>query len=274
MRVGQVAKQSTYPLWGGIDGFDPKRGSAEVVSYYLAVGAIVGVVLGVVIGVLIAMAGVPTGASTIAGAAVLVGSLVVAAVGYSQAGVDESHLLDLALLDDDNAPRAESLVEGISASIGLEPPNVFLLDEPQINALAIQGPDRAGAVVVTSGALELLTRLELEALLARELVKIRSGEVGFEAKVRAFRRVVGRFWPGAVPTVYTHAMLGRDIAADVGALTATRFPPALISLMLKAEEIKVQPTADPKRRLFGPFWFIPELRDVVTAERLTEISEF
>ncbi|MDA8385505.1 MAG: hypothetical protein M0Z88_04495, partial [Actinomycetota bacterium] len=97
-----MAKQSTYPLWGGIDGFDPKRGSAEVASYYLAVGAIVGVVLGVVIGVLIAIAGVPTGASTIAGAAVLVGSLVVAAVGYSQAGVDESHLLDLALLDDDN----------------------------------------------------------------------------------------------------------------------------------------------------------------------------
>ncbi|MDA8261981.1 MAG: hypothetical protein M0Z47_04030 [Actinomycetota bacterium] len=274
MRVEHVAKQSTYPLWGGIEGFDPKRGAAEVASYYLAVGAIAGVVLGVLIGVLLALVGVPGGASTIAGVVVIVASLVVAVVGYSQAGADETRLLDLTPMDDDSAPRAESLVEGISATIGLEPPNVYLLDEPQINALALQGPGRTGAVVVTSGALELLTRLELEALLARELVKIRSGEVGFEAKVRAFRRVVGRFWPGAVPTVYTRAMLGRDIAGDVGALTATRFPPALISLLQKAEEIKVQPTSDPKRRLFGPFWFIPELRDVVTAERLTEISEY
>ncbi len=269
-----VAKQSTYTLWGGLEGFDPKKGAAEVVSYYVAVGGVAGVVLGVVIGVLLAAAGVPGGVAGFAGVVILVASLVIALVGYSQAGGDETRLLDLTPLDADSAPRAESLVEGISATIGLEPPGVYLLDEPQVNALALQGPGRSGAVVVTSGALELLTRLELEALLARELVKIRSGEVAFEAKVRSFRRVVGRFWPGAVPTVYTRAMLGRDIAGDVGALTATRFPPALISLLQKAEQIKVQPATDPKRRLFGPFWFIPELREVVTSERLTEISEF
>ena len=269
-----MAKQSTFKIWGGVESFDPKKGAVEVLSYYLMASGITGVVLGAAIGSLIAAVGVPDNVSALIGVAIFAAALLVGFSLYLQSGGDETEMLDLVELDNSSAPRLTSLVEGITASIGIDMPPVYLLEEPQINATCIVAPGRLGAVVVTSGALELLTRLELEAVLARELVRLRSGEVVFEARLRSFRRTMASISPRFVPVVYTREMLGRDIAADVAAMTVTRFPPALLSALQKADAIRVPPSKDRDRCLFAQFWFIPELRDVSTDERIIEISEF
>lgn len=269
-----MSKQSTFKIWGGVESFDPKKGAVEVLSYYVFAAAVAGIILGTVLGSLIAIVGVPDNLAGIIGFVIAAAAVLVGFSLYGQSGGDETGLLDLVELDAVQSPRVISLVEGISATIGLEMPAVYLLDEPQINATAIAGPHRSGAVVLTSGATELLSRLELEAVIARELARLRSGEILFEARLRSFRSAMSKVSPRFLPVVYTREMLGRDIAADVGALTATRFPPALITALQKADEVRVPPSQDPKRRLFSQFWFIPELREVSTDERIIEISEF
>ncbi len=269
-----MAKQSTFKIWGGVESFDPKKGAVEVLSYYLVASGVAGGIAGTVIGSLIAIAGVPDNLSGLIGVAIFAASLLIGFSLYGQSGGDETAMLDLVELDNLSAPRIISLVEGISASIGIDMPPVYLLDEPQINATCIVASGRAGSIVITSGAMELLSRLELEGLLARELVRLRSGEVIYEGRLRSFRRAMSRVSPRFIPVAYSREMLGRDIAADIAAITVTRFPPALLSALQKADAIKVPPSTEADRRLFAQFWFLPELSDVSTDERITEISDF
>lgn len=269
-----MPKQSTFKIWGGVPSFDPKVGALEVLNYFLIASAIIGSIVGLVVGSLIAIAGVPDRLSTIIGFMIFGASLIIGSTTYKKSGNDESQLLGVVTINLDQSPRLGSLVEGISASIGVELPLVMLLDELQINAIAIVGPDRAGTLVITSGAIELLSRLELEAIVARELVKIRSGEVYYHARLRSFRKMFSRYVKRLIPREYTKEMLGRDIACDIGGVTVTRFPPALISALQRADELKLKPASNLNRRLFAQFWFIPELNGVSVDERVMEMSEF
>ncbi|CAG4930117.1 MULTISPECIES: hypothetical protein [Acidithrix] len=269
-----MSKQGAFKFWGGVKGFDTKAAAAELLTYFMVVSGIVGAVLGIVIGSLVAIVGVPDKIGLLIGVIIVAGSLVFGSVSFSQGGADETRFLGLTELSGDLHPRVVSLLEGLSATVGIDMPGAYLLDEPQINTVAIVGPGRQGAFVVTSGALELLTRMELEAIIARELVKIRTGQVQYEARLRAFQRTMGKYSQRFVPSAHSHEMLGRDIANDIGGITITRFPPALISAMERAEEISVRPSKDTERRLFAQFWFIPEFDDIEMDQRIAELSGF
>ncbi len=269
-----MAKQSKFKIWGGVPSFDPKAAGLEVLNYFLLASAVIGAILGLVVGSLVAIVGVPDKISTIIGFIIFGAAILIGSTSYSQAGADETKLLGAIPLDLEHYRRLGSLVEGISASIGIEAPNVMLLDELQVNAISIVGPMRTGTLVITNGALEMLSRLELESLVARELVKIRTGEVYYEARLRSFRRIFSRYSPRLLPYSYTREMLGRDIAGDIGAVTVTRFPPALISALIRANEVVTPRPATASRRLFAQFWFIPELDGVTIDERVMEMSEF
>ena len=74
----------------------------------------------------------------------------------------------------DDEPRYHNLVEGLCVSAGLPKPELYVIDDDAPNSFATgRNPDHA-AIVVTTGLLEKLSRMELEGVLAHELAHIRS----------------------------------------------------------------------------------------------------
>lgn len=121
--------------------------------------------------------------------------------------------------------RLCNLVEGLCTGAGVRQPRLLVVDTPGLNTLAAGSANSRGIVAVTTGLLTELDRIELEAVLAEQLWLIRHDEV--------------------VPMTVLAATFGlgrslalredRDAAADQGAISLTRYPPALASALEKIE---------------------------------------
>lgn len=170
-------------------------------------------------------------------------------------------------------PRLHNLVEGLCVAMGLAKPALYVVRDDAPNALATGRSADRSAVVVTTGLLDRLNRIELEAVLARELNRIRSHEiavgtvavttVGLPVLV-ADLLVRQRWWNGGrhrsddradgrLPVVApvgtailaaspllaraVHAAIGPDrgVQADLAAVATTRYPPGLLSALEKLE---------------------------------------
>lgn len=121
--------------------------------------------------------------------------------------------------------RLVNLVEGLSTGAGVRQPRLLVVDSPGLNVLAAGTSPSTAVVAVTTGLLEELERIELEAVLAEELWLIRHEET-VPATVLAATFGLGRGL--ALQT-------GRDTAADQGAISLTRYPPALAAALEKIE---------------------------------------
>ena len=64
-------------------------------------------------------------------------------------------------------------MEGLSIGAGVRQPRLRVVDSPGLNALAAGTSPARSIVAVTSGLLKELERIELEAVIAEELVQIR-----------------------------------------------------------------------------------------------------
>jgi Zn-dependent protease with chaperone function len=97
--------------------------------------------------------------------------------------------------------RLQNLIEELAIAAGIGVPRVFVLNgEPTMNALAV-GMDRNQSVlIVTQGALERLTRDELQGVLAHHVARIVHGDVRLSTRVlglnHGFRGLglLGRTW--------------------------------------------------------------------------------
>ena len=77
----------------------------------------------------------------------------------------------------EQAKVLHDVVEGLCIRTGLPKPKVYIVDDPAPNAFAFgRSPKRAG-VAVTSGLLNLMSRRELEGVLAHEMSHIRNRDV-------------------------------------------------------------------------------------------------
>jgi len=77
----------------------------------------------------------------------------------------------------EQAPVLHNVVEGLCIATGLPKPKVYIVDDPAPNAFAFgRSPERSG-VAVTSGILNLMSRRELEGVLAHELSHVRNRDV-------------------------------------------------------------------------------------------------
>jgi len=121
--------------------------------------------------------------------------------------------------------RLCNLVEGLTIGAGVKPPRLLVIDSPGLNAVAAGTSPTRAVLGVTSGLLSGLDRIELEAVLAEELVQIRRGET-IPGTVLA-----ATFGLGANQAVRAD----RDTLADQGAVGLTRYPPALAAALEKIE---------------------------------------
>ncbi|CAN5464137.1 zinc metalloprotease HtpX [soil metagenome] len=170
--------------------------------------------------------------------------------------------------------RLHNLVEGLCIASGLPKPRIYVIDDVAPNAFATgRNPKHAG-VAVTTGLLEKMNRVELEAVLAHELSHVKNDDilvstiavtmVGFVTLVADFsirmmwwnggRRGRNDRTGGAAPWL---GFLGlgilvlspvlswlmqlavsrrRESLADVSAIEMTRYPPGLISALEKLRD--------------------------------------
>ena len=73
--------------------------------------------------------------------------------------------------------RLHNLVEGLCVAAGLPKPRVFVVEDEAVNAFSTGRDPRHAAVVVTTGLLDQLSRIELEGVLAHELSHVKSHDV-------------------------------------------------------------------------------------------------
>lgn len=166
---------------------------------------------------------------------------------------------------EDDEPRLHNVVEGLCVGIGLPKPGLWIVDDDAVNALSVARSVDASAVVVTTGLLRHLTRVEQEAVLAHELARIRRGEavVGCVATLclggtAALAPPPGGLakgpavdgpdpavttpwglWPILASAPFVRAVASRGEPDDEGwtdlaAVEITRYPPGLVSALEKA----------------------------------------
>lgn len=192
----------------------------------------------------------------------------------------------------DDEPRLHNLVDGLRVAMGVPEPSLWVVEDPSPNVLAVARNADESALVVTRGLLDGLTRVELEAVLAHQLARIRSGEVaagsaallalggtrvasvpepspagppastgralgpGLQPSARPARLA----WPLLLVAPLTRALVvrlvepGADSEADVAAVQVTRFPPALAAAL---EKVAAAPEPPAVSDLVAHLWLVP-----------------
>jgi Zn-dependent protease with chaperone function len=126
-------------------------------------------------------------------------------------------------------PRLHNLVDGLCATMGLPGPAVYVVDSPVPNAMTVGRHPSTATLVVTSSLDQSLTLVELEGVLAHELVHIKR----YDTLVAGLAVVVMAPWAlvaGAVQgqeRVHSLVGRGREFSADQRAAGVVRYPPGI-----------------------------------------------
>jgi Zn-dependent protease with chaperone function len=126
-------------------------------------------------------------------------------------------------------PRLHNLVDGLCATMGLPRPVVYVVASPVPNAMSVGTQPSTAALVVTSSLDQTLTLVELEGVLAHELVHIKRQDT----LVAALAVVVMVPWALVAGAVQgqdqVHSLIGRgrEFSADQRAAGVVRYPPGI-----------------------------------------------
>jgi uncharacterized membrane protein (DUF485 family) len=251
---------------------DPIEAYRSRVERLIGLVGVVGVLLAVVVAMVVGW--LLTALSGNAMVGLLLGAVVFVAlaawiIGRLRVWHGSSMLERLALrpIDEVSHPRVWNLVEGLCLRSGVEVPRVALVDDRHANALVLGGDPQQRCLVFTSGALEVFDRIELEAVVAWLVARLRSGEaqssLRFAGMIGALPIRAGvadrmRRRVGIVDLVGAH---------DQAACALTRYPPGLTAALERARD-----TADESGGVVTPLWtldeahlwFIPPVEDRTT----------
>jgi Zn-dependent protease with chaperone function len=129
--------------------------------------------------------------------------------------------------DEDDQARVFNQVEGLCATMGLAMPRICVVDDDAHGALVVGRRRRMAVLVVTTGLAEGLDPVQLEAVLAHELVHIKNADIVPATMSACVVLPVARLVPGAPNLVHALAGKGREFRADQRAVGVTRYPPGL-----------------------------------------------
>jgi heat shock protein HtpX len=176
--------------------------------------------------------------------------------------------------DPNTYARLHNLVEGLCIASGLPKPRIYIIDDVAPNAFATGRNPKHAAIAVTTGLLDMMTRVELEGVLAHELSHIKNDDIlvstlavtmvglitlAADLSIRMMWWNGGRSGRdsdregGAAPflAIIGFAILllspllaklmqlavsrSRESLADISAIEMTRYPPGLISALEKLQ---------------------------------------
>ncbi len=128
--------------------------------------------------------------------------------------------------------RLENVVEGVCTTHGMAEPSLHIVETPAVNAASVGLGRKSAHLVMTSGALAELDRLELEAVVTRQLCELRRGldaatVLGSVARLPGARPVTTRL----AARVINHRTV---TYGDLEAVRLTSYPPALAEALRKS----------------------------------------
>ncbi len=191
----------------------------------LVPGGVVGVLLGIVLTVL--------GLPLVGLGVLLVATAACAAwIWRTAPGIVQSALGAVPSREEDR-PRLHNLVDGLCATMGLDRPAIAVIDSEVPNALALGRDSKSATLVVTSGLEGSLGLVELEGVLAHELVHIKRNDIVLSsaAVLVALPWAVLRGTPVGADTVHTLVGRGREFSADQRAALIVRYPAGIASAL-------------------------------------------
>lgn len=107
----------------------------------------------------------------------IIGAGVYALIQYFAASSEALAITGAREVDRQSAPELYNLVENLVISQGMPMPKVYIVQDPSPNAFATgRSPDKA-SVAVTTGLLEILSKPELEGVLAHELGHVKNYDI-------------------------------------------------------------------------------------------------
>lgn len=159
-------------------------------------------------------------------------------------------------LEPGELPRLRGLVDGLGLANGLPDVDLYLVEDPAVNAMVADGSGQNACLVVTAGLVESLDRVELEGVVGHLLSRIKGGDARWStlaavtaggvpmladlverpdrSKVIAVfgrpARVVAPMFGPVLRRVVSSATVG---FADVAACRMTRYPPGLVAALEK-----------------------------------------
>jgi len=165
--------------------------------------------------------------------------------------------------DPDEHARLHNVVEGLCAAAGLQKPSLHVVADAAPNAMAVGRDARRAALVVTTGLLAKLDRMELEGVIAHELSHVKSGDIELSTVTA---NTVGRFAPGLAARL---APSRRELLADLNSVALTRYPPGLAAALEKLRNDPARVTAG--GRAVAHLWI--ETPDPPLEERIAALRE-
>ena len=159
--------------------------------------------------------------------------------------------------------RLHNLVEGLCAGVGLPRPRLLVLDDEAPNSLSLGREPASASLVVTSGLLERLSRIELEGVVAHELGHVKAHDIAPATAAV----LVGLVVPGLVPRLVGPE---REAAADVAGASFTRYPPGLTSAL---EKLRDDPAVVRTSRALAHLWLEPPAPAGSLDERIAMLQE-
>jgi Zn-dependent protease with chaperone function len=187
------------------------------------------VIVGVVLGAVVAVAVMPL---------VGLGVLVVVAVVWTlstwrTASSSVIRAIGAEVSEEHDRPRLHNLVNGLCATMGLPTPAILVVDSPRPNAMAVGRDPKSASLVVTSGLDLALSLVELEGVLAHELVHIKRHDTVLSGTVVAAVAPLAVLIGTERAAARVHRLVGpgREFAADQRAATVVRYPVGLGSAL-------------------------------------------
>ncbi len=125
-------------------------------------------------------------------------------------------------------PRLENVLEGLCMTGGVTDPSVLLIESPAMNAMVVADTEQAD-LVLTTGLVEGLGRLELEGVVANLLGRVRDGSARYGTTAVALLGSSG----AAARRLAAGLGEQRSVHSDLAAVDMTRYPPGLISALAR-----------------------------------------
>ena len=150
--------------------------------------------------------------------------------------------------------RLFNVIDGLCVVGGDARPALRVVGIEYPVALAVGMPGEAGTIVVSAGFLKTMGRVEMEAVMAHIMWRLRTGDIGLTTYMLALSTAMQRFGSQKIVQSVIERVADERIVmwADVAACQATRYPPAMVSAL----EIVEQAAAIPLGRIGAqPLWF-------------------
>lgn len=151
--------------------------------------------------------------------------------------------------------RYHNLVDGLCVTSGVPKPALWVIDDPAANALAVGRTSQRAALVLTTGMLEGLPRIELEGVLASLLGQIRAGDTATASLLAALVSPLAPLGGAAAALVRRFAEPDLQTRSDVAACRMTRYPPGMIAALDRLAHTDTRPRRQPPS--VASMWLVP-----------------